>query len=95
MGYIIEPSWFKNINISKPMWGLTEEQWNDSRLGCHQVARILKLTTSTVARYCRDGVIKATRQFSINPQRGPWLISPKDVEAALVKYNYSEIRDEL
>jgi len=91
MGYIIEPSWFKNIEISKPMWGLTEEQWTTPRLGCYEVGKILQLTSGTIARYCKKGVIKAKRQFSIHPQRGPWLIAPKDVSDAIVKYNYSDI----
>jgi len=88
MPVLLTPSWFNNINISLPQLGLTDEQYNNGVLGTYDAGRIIRVTGSTMARYCNHGIIKATRSFSVNPTRSVWQITPKDLHDAIKKYSY-------
>jgi len=86
---MLTPYWFNNIKLNQPNLGLTEEQYNEGLLGTRNIAKILDLTPSTVARYCRKKIIKASRSFSIS-SNGSWQITPKDLHIMIKKYTYLE-----
>ena len=48
-------------------------------LTCGQVAKMLSMSLSAIARYCKQGSIKAIN-ISPSTKRGAWRVPPQEIE---------------